>query len=528
MINAGPLNSAPINGWPRSLAYVRTRMSHGTVAAPQFRILAASQPYATRPDDAMPNLLFEGDLSKPLRFDRSIVSGGGFGKMSTGVGELELINADGSYDDLIDKYAVDGRRVVVKVGAIDASYDTFRTIYDGTALGWDLDESVLRISLRDAGYKLQTPASANLYAGTGDLEGTGDLKGKRKPVCFGFADNISPPLVIPSELVYQASDGPINAVAAVYDRGVPIAFAADHPTPAALRAATVPAGYFMACRAYGLFRLASAPAGTVTADIQGDTTGGVFARSTAQIIRRLLSRTGAVPDPAGLVVPSFDKLDAAQPSDVGYWLEPDSTATVRSVIDELMAGIGAWGDFRRDGLFQVGRLEAPSGEPNAIYTNRDILSLRRSKLPSTLSPPPWRFRCAWGRNWTTQTDVAGAVLADRVVYLSQAVRIAASGDTALGQRLKATYALAQDPDPVQSYFRREVDAQNEADRLLKLYSPTRALYSLGLKLQPLIHEIGDVIEVRDRRFDLPYGRLMRIVDISEDMTGRQIQIQAFG
>jgi len=527
-MNRGSINATSIHGRPQSRAYVRIAVAQGTAAVPTFRILAASQPYATAPGDAMPNLLFEGDLTKILRFDRSIISGGGFGKMSIGVGELELINADGAYDNLIDKYAIDGRRVVVKVGAQGVSYNKFRTIYDGSAVGWDVDESVLRITLRDAGYKLQIPANSTLYAGAGDLEGTSDLKGRRKPVCFGFVDNISPPLIIPGELVYQVSDGPIQAVTAVYDRGSPLGLSGDYANPVALRSAVIGAAQYATCLTYGLFRLGSAPIGTVTADVQGDKTGSVFARSTAQIIRRLLLRSRSVEDPAGLTVASFDELDAAQPSDVGYWLEPDSTATVRSVIDELLAGIGAWGDFRRDGLFQVGRLDAPSGTPNGTYTRAQILDLRRSRLPSAISPPPWRFRGAWGRNWTVQDDLAAIVLPDRVSYLSQPFRVAASGDTALGQRLKNIYTLAQDPEPVSSLFRREVDAQTEADRLLKLYSPSRALYSITLKLQPLIHEIGDVIELQDERFDLKYGRLMRIVDIAEDMNERQIQVQAFG
>jgi hypothetical protein len=528
VINSGPLNSSSINGVRQSLAYARVGLSQEASASSMFRILAASQPYATSPTDAMPNLLFEGDLSKVLRFDRSIVSGGGFGRMSIGVGELELNNADGSYDDLIDKYSVDGRRVIVKVGAKDGSYDTFRTIYDGTAQGWEVDESVLRISLRDGGYKLEVPASASLYAGTGNLEGPSDLKGKRKPLALGYVDNVSPPLIIPGELVFQVNDGPVQAIPLVYDRGSPLTLSADYPTPTALRGATVGGAQFATCLAYGLFRLGAAPVGTITADVQGDKTGGVFAGTTVEIVRRLLTRSAIVEDPAGLVESSFDVLDEVQPANVGYWLEPDSTETLRSVINALLGGIGAWGDFRRDGLFQVGRLEAPSGEPDATYTASQILALRRGRLPAALSPPPWRFRCVWGRNWTVQTDVAAIVLPDRASYLSQPFRTAASADTALGERLKATYLLAQDPEPVQSFFYREVDAQTEADRLLELYSPARALYTIPLKLQPLIHEIGDVVEVQDKRFDLKYGRLMRIVDISEDLNGRQIAIQAFG
>jgi hypothetical protein len=527
MINAGVIGELPLASF-RQIEGRASGAASGRISF-QFTIMAASQPFVTAADDALPHLQFTGRLKKPLALNRGISSGGGYGQMSVAVGELELENSDGFFDDLIERHAIDGRRVVVKVGAVGSSYDTFKTIFDGQAQGWDVEDDVLRIALRDAGYKLQVPASATVYTGTGQLDGTTDLTGKRHPLAFGYVENITPPLVIPGELLYQVHAGPVQSILANYDRGSPLTLSADYSTVAALRAATVPAAGFATCKAQGYFRLGSLPVGTVTADVQGDATTGVYASSTVAIIRRLLARSTSIVDPSGLVEHSFAALDAAQPAEVGYYLPPDSSETVRQVFNNLLGGIGGWGDFRRDGRFFVGRLEAPEeGRATAAYTKTHILDIKRDRLPQALSPPPWRHRVTWGRAWTQQTDLSAIVNQDRVAYLAQAFRAAASADTALGARLKAAYLLAQDPEPVQAYFRREVDAQGEADRLLALYSPARSVYRITLKLQPLIHEVGDVVRVSYPRWDLHHGRLLRITDIAEDLNGRQIQLEAFG
>src|SRR5215207_2544331 len=193
-----------------------------------FRILAATDEFATEPTDPLPNIPFAGTLQRALRLDRSVISDTGFGKVSRSWGELELSNVDGAYDDIVNRYSIDGRRIVVKVGAKGRGYDTFKVIFDGTASGWIVTQDALRIQLRDNGYKLAVPASTNLYAGTGELTGGSDLAGKRKPLAFGSVSNITPVLLLPSELVYQVHDGAVHGIPAVYDRGSPLTFDADY------------------------------------------------------------------------------------------------------------------------------------------------------------------------------------------------------------------------------------------------------------------------------------------------------------
>jgi hypothetical protein len=500
-----------------------------------FTIYVATKEFITEPTDTPPNRPFYGTLQKALRLDRSIVDSSGFGRVTSGWGELELINLEGDYDFLIKNYAVDGRAVNIKIGAEGASYNSFITLFAGTATGWHVAEDILRVGIRDNGYLLEVPIQTNTYAGTGDFEGGTDLAGKRRPLGFGEILNVSPPLVVPAYLIYQLHDGETEAIDAVYDRGVALAPAgpADYATSAALLAATdgaagsganIEAGEYATCLAEGYFRLGGMPVGTVTADFHGDADGG-YVDTTAGVVQRILERVVGT----ALRTAAFDTLDARQPAPIGYYVDPSSEMQVTDVVAQLMGAIGGWGGFRRDGRFEVGIFDAPSGASSAQYERTDIIEIDRQPLPAGLDPPPWRYRVVWGRNWTVQTDVEGGsgITADRVAFLAQSTRLASS-DADQGTLIKTNHPRAQDPAPVESYFVDEADAQAEADRLLDLYGVTNSLYRIVLTSHPFVHEVGEVIYVTFPRWDLARGRRLRIVGLTEDTDEARTEIVGFG
>ncbi|WCS27781.1 hypothetical protein LOK46_13455 [Methylobacterium sp. NMS14P] len=508
------------------------------VLDPNVRIYAATDEFITQPGDTPASTPFLGTLQKVIRFDRSIINGGRIGQVTAGWGEMDLINAEGDYDDLISRYSVDGRRITVKVGIKDSPYANYQTLFDGTAADWQVEEALLRVQVRDNAYQMEMPAQPALYGGTGDLDGTEDLKGKRKPLALGECSNITPVTVIPTLLIYQVNGGTVEAIPAVYDRAVVLTFARDFATPAALLAATtggqgsnadIEAGEYGTCLAGGLIRLGGSPAGTVTCDVKGDKTGGVYVNTTASVVRRLLAIGSQVPDPSGLSVPTFDEVERMQPAVIGYWLDGSADTKVIDAVADLMGAVGGWAGMRRNGRLEVSIFTAPSGQPAAAYDRVDIVDIDRQKLPDQLSPPPYRFRVAWGRNWTVQTDVAGqsGVTDDRVARLKESYSLVTS-DAATGQRVQRNHPLAQDPDPIQAYFRDQADAQAESDRLLNLFGPTQSLYRMTVKIHPFAHEIGECIFVTFPRWDLKAGRLLRIVSLTDDTDAETVEIIGFG
>jgi hypothetical protein len=500
-------------------------LATGTVNADfAFVLYSATTEFATKPTDALRSQPFAGTLQQPLNFKRSLLGGSDIGVFTTGDGEMDVDNADGTYDFLIEGYAIDGRDIVVKCGRLGDDYADFFPVFVGTAADWAIDESIIKVVLRDNGYKLTVPAQPNVYGGTGAQDGGADLAGKRKPRAFGHVLNVSPPLVVPASLIYQVNDGPVSGVAAVYDRGSALGAGADHADYAALAAATVAAGFYDTCLAQGYVKLGSSPVGTVTADVDGDATGGVFVATSGTIVRRLVGTSTVIVDPDDLYLPSFAALEVTQPAPIGYWLGSDDTSSVADVVANIMGGVGGWAGFRRDGRLEANVFVAPAGVPVDRFDRIDDIDIKREPLPSDLTPPPWRQRVAYQRSWTVQTDLAGAVSADRKAFVSESFRLSEASSDAI----RGDHPFAQDPDPIEAYFANEADAQAEAARRLVLYGSARALYRATLPPRALQHNLGETIVITYPRWDLSTGRLLTIVEMTDDGKSNTVEVVAYG
>lgn len=509
----GPISSRAISG--------SLDETSGDIVA----VYAATDDYSSLPGDTPGSQLFPAALKQPLTFTRSILAGDRLGEMQTGWGEVVLDNTDGAYDYLIGGYAIDGRSITIRAGAPSESYDNFITVFDGVASDWRTTESEMIVKIRDSGARLEVPVLPTTYAGSGGAEGTSDFAGKRKPRVYGRCLNISAPLVIPTSLAYQINDGPISAVTGCYVRGSALSAGADYGSLAALLAATVAAGTYATCVAAGWARIAyasSSEIGQVTWDVHGDSTGG-YVETTAGIVRRLIGAAGI--GSAETDAATFAAVDAAQPAPVGIYFEPDAETTVSEAVRALTGGIGGWAGFSRQGLFQIGIVSAPEGTPVVSLDRVDIVDIERLELPSGIWPPPWRRRVRYARNWTTQTtDLAGIVTADRRAWLAEGYRTA----EAAAPSVASDHPLAQDPDPVESYFADEADAQAEAARLLALYRVPRSLYRISLAQALLDRDIGEVISVTFPRWDLTGGRLLAVVEIKIDAGANTTEILGFG
>lgn len=487
------------------------------------KIYAATAPYFTAELDVPASQPFDPSVDQPVSFSRSIIGGSGIGQFTTGQGTLTLVNTDGSYDDLIKKFAIDGRDVVIKIGDSNDLYTNLFPLFVGTAANWNIDEQFVTIALRDFGYKLDVPLQTNLYGGTGGADGTSDLAGKRKPLGYGTALNVSPAAVNPSLLIYQAHDGACQDIPAVYDRGASLTKGSNYATYALLAAATVAAGTYATCLAQGFFRLGSTPAGTVTCDLSGDNTGS-FAQTSADIVRRILDNQSVLTDPDDLYVPSFAAVNTQQSAPVGYWAGPDDNSTIADVVARLMDGIGGWGGFRRNGKFEVAIFAAPASQPSAIYTRADIISIIRKPIPANIDPPPWRWRVGYQRNYTIQSDLAGSVSAARVAFVAQQYRTAEAASASI----KADHPFAQDPPVGESYFANASDATAEAARRLALYRATAALYEITIDQEGFMRNNGETIFVTYPRWDLITGRSMVNVQIDEDGKSNTVKLTAYG
>lgn len=483
---------------------------------------------ATFPADALPNQPFR-DVLQSFQFTRSIMQAD-IGQFTTGTGSLVISNADANYDFLPASYAIDGRAITVKIGDRNVSYDQWFPLARVTAKTWRIKTDTIEVPLVDYSYKLEVPLQSDTYGGTGGADGGADLTGKRKPLTFGYCQNVSAVTVVPSLLIYQVHDGSVQAIDAVYDRGAALTFGSDVANYAALAALSVAANFYSTCKAQGLFKLGVAAAGTVTADVHGENGSG-YIETTADIVQwAVLHRTVLVS--GDLSASSFTALNGSQPAPIGYFVGPDDSITVAAFVANIMSGIGGWGGHRLDGTFEVRRFEAPTGTPVDSFTRADMVGadIQREPLPDAYDPPRQRWRVPYALNWTVQTDLAGTVSAARKAFVAEPYRLVQTTSATI----LADHPFSQDRDPVIAYFQNQSDAAAEAARLPALFKTTRAIYRFPAPRRGLRRDLGDVIQVTHPRFDLSQGRLATIVEtrvnvnMSEGSSVDAVEIAAYG
>jgi hypothetical protein len=466
--------------------------------------------FATLPSDTLRSQPFRPAF-KNFRFTRSIL-GSRLGEASAGKGRLGIHNGDGFYDFLTRGYSIDARPIIIRATRAGHSYDEAMVIANVTSNGWLINGDEVDVDLIDLSYKLNVPMQINSYLGTGGREGGTDLQNKKKPLVFGPAREVSPPLVDAALEIYQVNDGSIESVVGVYDKGVALAFVGDYPTYEAMAAANLSAldGY-VTCLAEGYIRLTDTPE-NLTCDVEGDNRDG-YVETTADIVRWAIRNRTTVADPEELEASSFDVVNEDQPATIDYWLGPDDTITVADFAANLMGGIYGWIHFKRDGHLEARIFGPAAGVPVARFSRRDMIGddFRREELPSAYRPSPWRWLVPWARAWTVQSELSTDVTDERRAFLAADVRLAKAESAAI----KVDHPLATDPDPIQAYFSNEPDAGALAERLLSLFRVPSAIYRMTLPRRALRLNLGDTIEVTHDRFELGFGRLMTVVEMSD-------------
>lgn len=491
-----------------------------------YRIYVSDEESITGDTDAPANQPFAGSFDEPVNFEWSVLGGDFVGGFATGKGESQIINADRTYDFIPARYALDGREFEIRFGRSTDRYVDSLVACKGVVSDFHVNKDALRVTLEDYGYKLDVPAQAKVYSGTGGIHGGADLIGKPIPRALGYVLNVTPPLVYPSLQLYQVNDGPVQDVTAVYDKGFPLTRGADFATVDLLLAATtIPANTYATCVAQGYFRLNETLAGGLTCDINGDASSGVFAATTGAIVRRLVTLATELVDPVDLYLPAFVLLDRLQPAPVGYWISHNDTVSVSDVIAKLMLGIGAFAGFRRNGKFSVMRLDAPGGAPLKRFDLTGVSSPDREPLPSGINPPPPRWRIGYQRNWTVIADPAAGVSDDRRSFLAADYRYGLADSMSI----RIDHPFAKDRDPVEAFFRDQVDADAEAARRLALFRATRALYTFTADILDAIQlNWGDLIMLTDDRWDLSQGRRMILLRMHQNGKAGTVDILAYG
>ena len=337
------------------------------------------------------------------------------------VGVIKVLIGDTEHDAILD-YEWDGRSVRVLMGAEGFDWSQFQPVFVGTAQDIQWNDRELSIVLRDKSELLNIDIQSTQYAGSGGLEGGADLIGVPKPLSYGPLQNIQPVLVDRTNLIYQFHDGSAQTVSAVYDGAGTLTSAGD---VADITATTVTAGQYKTQLSGGYIRLGAEPAKILTADVQGDNSGG-YVSSAADIVRRVIETRSGMTS-ADINLQSISDTNTANSAAVGWY---GNSGTVADAISQVIESIGGSWVFDRNGLLNTGvfRFNTPSG----VIAAKDVVRIERVRTPL----PTWRRQIGYARSWTVQgqADVVGSAAASRKDFVSRAWRYAVAETSAIKTR----------------------------------------------------------------------------------------------
>ena len=465
--------------------------------------------FVSQDDDTPANTVYLPRLNQPLYYSRSLPTGDGlvqFSGIATASGEIRLANLDGQLDTMVTNFAVDGRRVVVKVGDRGAALADFQIIFDGTAEGWESDEAEIVIRLRSPLLPLRLPALSDRFGGTGGVDGGANLKGKGKPLCYGECANVdcSAFLVDPTAKTYRPhGGGTVQDITAVYERGATLVLTTDYTLNLA----------------NGAFTLVASPAGLITCDIRGDKSSGTYVTTAADIAKRFLIDRADIAA-SSLDLGTFDQAAADQPAPVNWVIQDDSESRADALI-RLLAPLGLFLSDNRAGKVTIARFGSDLALDTVDIGARDLL-VPPERRAGPVDPPARTVRVAFERIWTVQTqDIAGSVTDARVAELAVADRVTDPLDTGAG----SAHVLAGEPPYVPALFNDEADADDEAERLADLYGVDRNIYVLRTPRALWRLRLGQTIRLTYPRWDLRGGKVGWVVSLKEDAARNEVEIE---
>lgn len=258
-------------------------------------IYLSSHGFNSKPTDTPANQHYTPRLKKAYSFKRALFEDGRVsGRTVPGYGDIVINNQDGGLDYLYN-YAWGGRRVRVWMGGEGFNLADFGLIFTGTAQGLSWSDEEITVELRSLEYMFDRECQTNTFAGTGGVEGTDVLKGKRKPRGYGFVQIAEPEYlgVVGGKNSFRLGDNlGVVYVQSVWDKGSPLTYATGVPV----------AGEWNYTEANGVITIGGSFDGPLTATFVGRSLASVTSTNSITTGTAGLTRNFTVPSTTGFRV----------------------------------------------------------------------------------------------------------------------------------------------------------------------------------------------------------------------------------
>jgi hypothetical protein len=430
----------------------------------------SDQGYRTRASDVGGVVAYPALLDTAFEIDRRL-SLDPAQPTSRSDGAVRVSNLGNVLDAFVGTRNVDARRLRILIGQkkydsdrgiyTDPAYSTLAPFFGGLCSSWLLSEDALEVPIKDTSYWTSRPIQSELYGKGTNTDGGPSLLGKAVPLARGGND-ANPIKNVPLLQIDQVANlwqwtGGAGTIVHLYEGGKAVfAYAGDVDD---LSVGETPPGNYRTTNAKGILQLGSPTVNTITADVTGNFDGAGYITTPIAIAYGVLTELLGFPaeycDQG-----AFADVDAAVPYIAGFW--DDGTSTGLQIVQDLLTSAGARLGTTRSGLLRPYLLQqtAPGQQAAVALTVDNTISVTPAALPSTLDPPPYRWRVGFNRNWTVQTSGLNASVDDaRKVALSVSYETATWTD----QEVQSTWLRPGDPAPLVTYLLDADQAQAVAE-----------------------------------------------------------------
>lgn len=417
------------------------------------------------------------------------------GSVSISYGDIELTSGGGADNYLSQPF--NNLLITVLIGAATWERADFRTIFSGSTIGIDSKgRNRVSIKVSDKLQRLNSVVSDVLENGGGGL--TTPNAELLRPLCFGECHNVTPNLKsLSGGWIYRVHNGPIEGIIEVRDNGVPVSFTPMLST--------------------GEFLLATAPAGTITASVQGHKPS-TYMNNVVDLIIELATNFGPVS--SRLTTSDFDmdamnafKVENMQP--VGVYLR--EKANVLDVCNQLARSVGAQLVTTKAGLLRLVQLDLAL--PADVSVSASEMGVHSEAVASIPEVKPSVY-LAYCKNWTPQSTVALGVVAQSADLFAQEWLHVTVSDTAAATTWKKSLTSA----PEETLLLVGADAVAEATRRLNLFKESRRVVKYKAFSSKLFTELGEKQTLTGARY-LTFGQ---VISTSTDWMRATIDIEVLG
>lgn len=445
-----------------------------------------------------------GDIAS--RIEKTEASFGGLSVPTVGIMKIALSD---SYFDFVANQSWDTRTVEVLAGLTTQPINEYRVILRANTEYVEWDEDELKITLKDQSILFDRSIQVNTYAGTGGYEGSPEVKGRSKPLIFGFVAHATPILLDPNLNLYQFNDGASDQVRQMEIREGGVIRPNHILTSDILTwqptAGEVGSGIIRIDYQRGVFRLAAPPAAPITFTKNG-VTSVPLSSTLADIIIAILQLSA--PE-LTIDTNSFDFHRANLAQEYGLYIT--DSISIADAIRQLTEPINDL--VMVNGLNRVKLKHLTRGTVRAFIDERSLaigsgVSRREAPKPGSI------YRLAYEKTWTLldESQILGAaqpifrhLVQEEYRWNEYAIE---PRSTSFPKRFDSSKIIELKSLLIRSHTDLLVEVALRDHTLRDLYDITVVGFSF-------MFEVGDTVLLQLSRWGMTVPRTMIIVEIVE-------------